>query len=270
MNEHVYHQGHIMDVNLAYNVLEEHGTSFSQASRFLPTAVADDAAILYRFCRTVDDEVDEARDVHTATENLLGLRRQVAGVDAPLSTVADVLNISGRLKIRKVQLLSLLSGVGSDIGPVRIETKLELGRYAYRVAGVVGQMMARVLRVVHYEAEQYAVDLGLAMQLTNICRDVAEDARRDRVYLPRETLKKHGIVIRSTQTISNDDTDLRDVVRDVLADAEILYRRARFGLRYIPLRSRLGISVALRLYRGIGIKLLRVHDANLFMVELPW
>ena len=194
MNEHVYHQGHIMDVNLAYNVLEEHGTSFSQASRFLPTAVADDAAILYRFCRTVDDEVDEARDVHTATENLLGLRRQVAGVDAPLSTVADVLNISGSLKIRKVQLLSLLSGVGSDIGPVRLN-QTRVGSVCIPCCGCCGTDDGSSIRVVHYEAEQYAVDLGLAIRPTNICRDVAEDARRDRVLSSTGDMKKHGIVI---------------------------------------------------------------------------
>ncbi len=125
-------------------------------------------------------------------------------------------------------------------------------------------MMCGVIGVRSAKATQYAVDLGLAMQLTNICRDVREDARLNRVYIPSEILKRHGMS--STQLIEGRFTggQLAGAVDEVLELAERLYNRSLFGMQYIPFRSRVAILVARRVYREIGRKLRRVHDSNPF------
>ena len=247
------------------------------ASFFLPRAVADDAAVVYRFCRTVDDAVDESVTTAGAMEAVTRLRRELRGIVEPTSPICDYLKVATRLDISSRVAEALVSGVRSDLGSVRIRSLRELGCYAYRVAGVVGQMMSRVLNVRSAEAVQFAVDLGLAMQLTNICRDVMEDACKNRVYLPADLLIQHGMTAHDVVCRTAARNQIAGVVDEILEMAEVLYERAYFGTRYIPLRSRLGILVALRLYRGIGRKLKRVHHSNpyhgrtrLSLVEKTW
>ena len=252
------------NVNAARAVIAQHGKSFTLASWFLPAAVADDAAMVYRLCRAVDDAVDEANDTVEAATLLECLRRQLSGAVPASTVVASYLEVQSRLNIPPSAMTTLIGGVQSDIGQVRIESTQELLAYAYRVAGVVGRMMVGILRVKDPKAVQYAVDLGMAMQLTNICRDVLEDARRDRVYLPKDIVERHGFSSDDIIDRSVPAPRLAGVVDDILDLAETLYGRATFGLRFIPFRSRLGIFCALSLYRAIGLKLKKVHDSDPF------
>lgn len=253
-----------LDLSLAHETLAANGKSFRMASLFLPSSVSNDAAVVYRFCRAVDDAVDETSSATKATAAVKEIRRGLRGAITPNAAVHDYLQVARRLNIPSQASESLLAGVRSDIGSVRIRSVKELGCYAYRVAGVVGQMMMGVLRVRSPRAIQFAVDLGMAMQLTNICRDVMEDACRNRVYLPADLLIKHGVTAHDVVCRTITKGQIVAIVSELLDAAEVLYNRAKCGMHYIPLRSRVGIYVALRLYRGIGRKLRSVHGADPF------
>jgi len=133
----------------------------------------------------------------------------------------------------------------------------ELIRYCYRVAGTVGLMMSPVLGVGGDRARPHAVDLGVAMQLTNICRDVAEDAERGRTYLPERRLRRAGTTPQALLEGEADREAVSEVVRDLLELADDYYESGRAGMQFIPRRSRLAIMVASRVYRAIGVKLRR-------------
>ena len=124
--------------------------------------------------------------------------------------------------------------------------------------------MVGVLRVRSPKAMDFAVELGMAMQITNICRDVMEDAQSNRVYLPSDVLKRHGTSAQEILTGTAPAEKIGAVVNELLSAAELLYDRAFAGLRFIPWRSRVGICAALHLYRAIGRKLQRRHTSNPF------
>jgi len=150
----------------------------------------------------------------------------------------------------------LLEGLISDLATVRMQNSEELLRYAYRVAGTVGLMMCGALDVSQPAARPYAIDLGIAMQLTNICRDVTEDARAGRCYLPANLIGK----IEPAQLISPDaalQLRIRETIQHLLAVADRFYVSGEAGLSFLPLRARFGILVAARVYRAIGTRLRR-------------
>lgn len=238
-------------------VMARKARTFHWAAHFLPAAVRDDAAVVYAFCRLVDDTADESRDAALAASGLRTLRREVTGERLPRPLVAEFLATARRVDLPLGSALELIRGAASDLGPVRVGDDAELLRYCYRVAGTVGLMMCSVLRVCSREAAPHAVDLGIAMQLTNIARDVAEDAARDRVYLPADRLLAAGIAPGQLLSGEVDRVALGRVVADVLQVADYYYRSADHGMRAIPWRCRSAILVASRVYRAIGVKLRR-------------
>lgn len=239
------------------DVLARHARSFKLASVFLPAAARDDAAVVYAFCRLADDLVDEAPDRETGARDLAQLDRELAGAEAPRPLVAAFLAITARRGIDLRSAQELLIGIGSDQGRVRVEDDAELLRYCYRVAGTVGLLMCGVIGVTRREAWPHAVDLGIGMQLTNICRDVLEDTGRDRVYVPAARLRAAGVDPEALIAGTADRARVATVVRDLLLLAERYYASADDGMRDIPLKSRLAILVASRVYRAIGRRLLR-------------
>ena len=245
----------------AVAVMARHGKSFRFASWFLPKAVTADAAVVYRFCRAVDDSVDEAPSVEHARHALSEIKRQYHQEVPSHPAMLSFLEVQQRCGIPHQAVVHLLQGARYDLGAVQIQTLSELMTYAYKVAGVVGEMMCGVLRVRSPAAVSHAIDLGMAMQLTNICRDVCEDAQLGRVYLPRDILERHGLCPDSLIKKGN-SAGLQPVVDEILSLAEHLYQRAKHGLRYIPFRSRVGILIALRIYRAIGRKLQRRHGSD--------
>ena len=250
--------------------LARNARTFSLAARFLPPAVRDDAALVYAFCREVDDTADEATDAHAAAAALERLRSEVTG-DAPARPlVAELRAAAARLELPLHAATELIDGVAGDLRPVRVADDAELLRYCYRVASTVGLMMCAVLGVRCREAHPHAVDLGIAMQLTNICRDVAEDAERGRVYLPAERLRAAGIDPEEVVRGEADPERLAIVVRSVLAHADRYYRSADGGMRDIPWRFRPAILVASRTYRAIGVKLRGRAPGTAGRAVVPW
>lgn len=237
-------------------VLAKGSRSFHLAAQFLPRSARLDAAMVYTLCRNIDDEADDAQDLAQADRALSSLAQELLGQAPPRPVVADFLAVAQRRGLQVAHALELIEGARTDLGPVLLESEGELIRYAYRVAGTVGLMMTKVIGAVDPAAAPFAIDLGVAMQLTNIARDVQEDASLGRVYLPRTWLAEQGLDPESILEGTVDRFALAQVVRRLLALAERYYASADRGLHFIPLRTRVAIVVASRVYRGIGTLLL--------------
>jgi phytoene synthase len=205
----------------------------------------------------VDDAVDEAADAIQADRALGEIRASLSAPTGQSSGLIEAFTeVAHRTGIELEWVEDLMSGVGSDVGAVRIQDDDELMRYCYRVAGTVGLMMCRVMKVREPGALQYAVDLGIAMQLTNICRDVLEDAKKDRVYLPNTRLLQAGVDQQQLLDGRANSHAVSRVVLDLLQLADGYYRGADTGISLISPRARLAIYVASRLYRAIGLRII--------------
>jgi phytoene synthase len=245
--------------------------TFWWAARLLPRGTRDDAAIVYAFCREVDDTADEAADPAAAELALQGLSNEVLGRGCPRPLIAEFRAVALRRGLPLESAAELIAGVRSDLGVVRVADDEELLRYCYRVASTVGLMMCAVLGVRRREALPHAVDLGIAMQLTNIARDVAEDAARGRVYLPAARLRGAGVDPAALAAGAARSDGVARVVEEVLALADRYYRSADGGMRDIPARYRPAILVASRVYRAIGVRLRRRRcDALAGRTVVPW
>lgn len=248
---------------VALQVLQRHAKSFSWGGFFLPRPNLLAAARLYHFCRVCDDLVDESAANAQTLSQLQEITQALQGpatAEQPLFLRA-FLETAEQSGIDTTFAQDLLSGLRQDLGEVCMPDRKSLLRYCYRVAGTVGGMMCPLLEVSDPAALPFAVDLGIAMQLTNICRDVAEDAENGRVYLPADLLAEHGL---SPQHLLEPELrhqlhsqQLAPVLREVLALAERYYLSGYQGLDFIPARTRFAIWVAARLYQGIGRKIVR-------------
>lgn len=232
-------------------VLARHGRSFHFAGQLLGEEQFRRSARLYAFCRWLDDLVDQGHP-RLARRELARIRRQLTDGASPAPPVADFLELAEQCRIPVRIALELIEGLAQDLEPVRIRNRSELLRYAYRVAGTVGLMMSHVLGARSLAAEPFAIDLGIAMQLTNIARDVAEDARADRRYLPATWI---GAV--EPAELLRQPERVRAACNQLLALSERYYRSGLSGLAYLPFRARVSIGVAGRVYRRIGRRLRR-------------
>lgn len=238
-------------------MLARHARTFDLAGWFLPAARLDDAAVVYAFCRLVDDAVDTATSADEGRAEVLAIERELRGECEARPLVACFAELLDAWGLSRGVALELILGVRSDAGAVEVQGDPELLRYCYRVAGTVGLMMCGVIGVRDRTALPFALDLGIAMQLTNISRDVAEDARLGRVYLPATRLRAAGeepaALVRGEAAAGK----VARVVLELLGLADRYYESADGGLRFIPWRSRLAIVVAGRVYRAIGVRLRR-------------
>jgi phytoene synthase len=254
-------------VAIARQVLATHAKSFRFAGLFLPAHRLDDAAVVYAFCRLVDDAIDEAPDRDQAQREAATLARELDGAAPARPEVRAFLSVARRLDLDVSFARHLVEGVAFDANErVRIADDAGLLRYCYLVAGTVGGMMCAVLGVKDPAALPAAIDLGIGMQLTNISRDVREDAHKDRAYVPASRLRAAGLnagtFVDDVVADRADHPATAVVVRDLLALAERYYASADAGMRFIPWRSRLAILVAGRVYRAIGRKLLRTRGGD--------
>jgi len=250
------------------SVIRKHSRSFSMASRWLPAEVRGNVEKLYAWCRWCDEAVDSARNQEDATVRLAVLREDVQRVfdgqtvRHPASQwLADLVASKG---IRQGEALDLLAGMEMDLHLGQVKDEEALLRYCYCVAGVVGLMMCRVMGVENQSAAKHAIDLGIAMQLTNIARDVAEDWERGRSYLP-----KTWVDIKLPSPCSNlsdafydsveapSNATVRASVKRLLSMAEVRYASGLEGVGMLPRGCRLAISLAAKLYREIGREILR-------------
>jgi 15-cis-phytoene synthase len=236
--------------------------SFHTASRLLPARVRDPALALYAFCRLADDAVDEGDDKTCA---VLSLRERLDRVYAgtPRNAPAD------RAFAAVVQDFAmpfalpdaLLEGLAWDATGRRYATLSGVLDYSARVASAVGAMMCVLMRVRDADALARACDLGLAMQLTNIARDVGEDARAGRLYLPTDWLAAEGLTPAAFLSDPAATPAIRRLTARLLAEADTLYAHAGAGVAALPLSCRPGIEAARRIYRAIGTDL-AAHGHN--------
>lgn len=245
------------DMRHCYELLQGGSRSFFAASMLLPRSMARPAASLYAFCRVADDLVDEG-DPAAALEELRGrLDRIYQGAPAnhpPDRAFADVVR---EYRIPRVLPEALLDGFAWDASGRGYEELSELIGYSARVAGTVGAMMTLVMGRREAAVLARACDLGVAMQLTNICRDVGEDAANGRLYLPRSWLREHGVDPDAFVADPRFTPAVGEVVRRLLHAAARLYRRASAGISELPLGCRPGIHAARLIYAEIGEQVIR-------------
>lgn len=234
--------------------------SFDFAAKALPEWQREGARYLYVWCRHCDDKVDMAPTLPEKLANVRALEEQtkLSWIDIPADDL--VFRAFGQVcsgyQIPREYPLDLLAGMRADAEGKRYETLEDLELYCYYVAGTVGLMMCHVMGISNPAALHHAVDLGIAMQLTNISRDVREDFEQGRIFLPLQWLREAGI---PPEDLMNEAyrPALVNVVDRLLAHAREKYRSGDRGLRYLHWRSALAIRVASGVYSGIGREVLR-------------
>jgi len=240
-------------------IMKRNGKSFWFASLFLPRQTASDAARLYAFCRRMDDLADVA--VTEANRAVLSevrddLRRGVSSK----AFVKDFLALAQQYNLPREAADYLIAAFLEDAThPLNLEDENQLVRYCYGVAGTVGLMMSPILGADRQRAAGAAVHLGIAMQMTNIARDVLEDAKNGRRYLPGCWVEHKGaeeilVSYESRQQVSV-------AIARLLELADRFYASAALGFPLIPRRARTGIEIAAAVYREIGIVLRRKQYA---------
>jgi phytoene synthase len=246
--------------------IAHHSKSFALASKLLGPRLRDQTAVVYTWCRRADDAVDESSDISA----LARLRTELADAYARRATDPILIAFGDVARERGIPQRypeELLAGMAMDADGVRYQTHEQLIEYAWRVAGVVGLMMTHVFGVSDDDALIPAAHLGIAMQLTNICRDVAEDWDRGRLYIPDELLAEHGAaglagdLHRSLPASAI--APLAGAARDLLALADRYYRSADRGIPALPWRAAIAVRVARDVYAAIGDQIARQdHDVT--------
>jgi phytoene synthase len=257
--------------------IERHGKSFALASRLLPPSVAERAAIVYAWCRRADDAIDEAQG-EPPERALVRLGDELRGLYAGVTPRDPVLQAFGGV-LRETAIpwaypASLLDGMAMDVGAQEYVELEDLLVYGYRVASTVGLMMCHVMGVSHPDALRHAAHLGLAMQLTNVCRDVREDWQRGRLYLPDALLRRHGAgglgQRRGNPFPESAVGPCRLVVAELLGIADGYYRSGDAGLVHLSWRCALGVDAARRIYSAIGGEIARQgHDVRASRAVVP-
>jgi phytoene synthase len=260
-------------VDASRDSIQRGSTSFATAARLFDPRIREDAYMLYAWCRHCDDEIDGQVMGHGAVglDPLLArrklaelenkTRRAMAGEPTSDTAFAAFQRVAQRHDIPARYPLDLLQGFRMDVEGHIYRTLQDTLLYAYHVAGVVGVMMAQVMGVRDIDTLRRASDLGLALQLTNIARDVIEDAKGGRVYLPAEWLgaaqSPAAVVEPANRAIVFAATER------LLAVAEPYYGSARWGLKALGFRSAWAVAAALGVYRQIGLRVRAMGPAGM-------
>ncbi|MBE1236477.1 phytoene/squalene synthase family protein [Phaeovibrio sulfidiphilus] len=240
--------------------------TFHAASLFLPRDRRDPCYALYAFCRLADDAVDCEPDAERkkAACQLLRKRLDAAYDGRPWDTPIDraFSDMVRAYRMPKALPEALIEGMEWDADERRYETLSDLKAYAARVAAVVGAMMTVLMGVRYERTLSRACDLGVAMQLTNICRDVGEDAREGRLFLPLSWLREEGLDVDAWMADPVFCPEVAAVVKRLLDEADRLYERAYSGIHGLPGVCRCSIQAAGMLYQAIGHKVVeRDYDS---------
>ena len=234
------------------NYLAQFAKSFNWAGFFLPKSVYQDCSKLYAFCRVLDDLVDEKTDLELREErfneikNIYKKTYEIDNNDKKILNqnehgliVNDMIDLAYNNNIKRIILDDLIEGVGSDLKQkVYLRSVKDLLVYSYRVAGTVGLMMAKILNVNDTRSLKGAIDLGIAMQLTNIARDVIEDKKMNRQYIKPDF----------------------ENIEATLKLADMFYESSYTSIKKIPFKYRFAIIVARRVYRQIGRKIIQKRN----------
>jgi 15-cis-phytoene synthase len=241
------------DLQACRTLMRGGSKSFYLSSLALPARVRAPASALYAFCRVADDAIDNGTDTAAALADLCA-RLDAVYAGAPRNEIADqaLAAVVREAQLPRVLLDALLEGFAWDAEQRRYETIEALHDYAARVAGTVGAMMALVMETRDALTLARACELGVAMQLTNIARDVGEDARHGRLYLPLSWMREAGLDPQAWLAAPQFDARLARVVARLLAEAERLYARAECGVIGLPRDCRPAIQAARLVYAEIG------------------
>ena len=213
------------------NLLKKHAKSFYWASFFLSNEVFNKCSSLYNFCRTLDDIVDDDNKLEVKKEIFLKFKKDFMNKNPNNQIINDMWSIINSENISKKIVIDLFDGVETDLEEkVEINSKKDLLVYSYRVAGTVGLMMSKILKVNNRESLRGAIDLGIAMQLTNVARDVCEDNKRNRKYIQSDFSS----------------------IKETIYESEIFYQKSFKAISSISIRSRFSVIVARRIYKKIG------------------
>ena len=218
------------------DLLKSHAKSFYWASFFLSKKIYSKCSTLYSFCRTLDDIVDSSDELTNKKLSFKKFKNDFVNKKFDNLIVKAMWEVMNDVNILEKVVLDLFDGVETDLNEnVNIKTKKDLLVYSYRVAGTVGLMMSKILKVDNKEALKGAIDLGIAMQLTNIARDVVEDKKRNREYIDYNFT----------------------TIKETIDNAEIFYNKSFIAISSIPLKSRFSVIVARRVYKKIGDQILK-------------
>ncbi len=231
------------------------------------------AWFLYSWCRHCDQQINEATDASTASVHLESFKKELLLIyqtpqaaslpescPSPLQALHYVIH---KYEIPYQYPYDLLRGFEMDLNANKYQNWLELREYCYCVAGTIGAMMCHIMGVKNAQAIQHAIDMGSAMQITNICRDIREDYGRDRIYLPLEDLDNLGIKANQLLFKFNQDRLFR-LVDQLLKRADCLYANGLAGLQYLPWRSAIVVACIQKNYYGIGESIRRKGKEALF------
>ena len=217
------------------NYLSLYAKSFNWAGFFLPKQTYNECSALYNFCRVVDNIADEKDILENKKEKFIKFKDDFYKKKFSDQIINDMWNLINKYDISINIINDLFDGIETDLNAtVKLENKNELLIYSYRVAGTVGLMMAKILKVSKPKALKAAIDLGIAMQLTNISRDVIEDCNNNRIYI---------------------DNDYESII-NTLNLAEKFYQSSFYSIKEIPIGFRFSILVARRVYKKIGDNIL--------------
>ncbi|MCC6534620.1 MAG: presqualene diphosphate synthase HpnD [Burkholderiales bacterium] len=229
------------------------GSSFYYSFLFLPQERRRAIVALYAFCREVDDAVDETSDPGVARLKLAWWRTELAAVyegKAQHPVARALTDVVAAYDLRREQLEEIIAGMEMDLEHNRYPDFAALSVYCHRVAGVVGLLSAKVFGYSSPATLDYAHDLGIAFQLTNIVRDVGEDARRDRVYLPLDDIARYGLT--PADILNGRDSDgMRNLLRFQIARARSYYRQALDKLPAADRRSQRAGLIMAAIYRRL-------------------
>ena len=224
---------------MAKNYLSIYAKSFNWAGFFLPKIKYKNCSDLYDFCRTVDNIVDGEGNLNLKRKNLIEFKKKFFEKDFSSSKIEKMWKLVDEFSISTKIIEDLFDGVGTDLEEnVILNSRKDLLIYSYRVAGTVGLMMAKILRVNSERGLNSAIDLGIAMQLTNIARDVIEDKKRNRSYIHDDFI----------------------TIKETIKLADLFYNSSFKSIKEIPFSCRFAILVARRVYRQIGNEILKKKD----------
>ena len=246
-------------MNNYLEILKKNGKSFYWAGQLLPKKYLIRCAELYSFCRLLDDIADSKikADNLSKLKNILDLIKK----DEYNKLKNYKINVPDYLKkseLAKAKIIDLIDGLIFDQKQVRIKNERELILYCYRVAGTVGVLMCIALDCKEKKSHDFAIDLGIAMQLTNILRDIKEDAELNRRYLPGNFVKNltPKQIINISQNIKHKDhLIVQEAIKKILHLSDLYYKSGNAGLFFLKFQFKIVIAIASNIYRQIGVKL---------------
>jgi phytoene synthase len=255
-------------------------TNFYYSFLVLPAAKRDAIVAVWDFCRAVDDAVDEAGDAGAARTQVARWRAEVAAVfggGAPTTPQGRALApLVPQFNLPRAAFDALIEGVEMDIGSRRYETFPDLYEYCIRVASAVGLICLEIFEYGDPRSRQYAIDLGVALQLTNILRDVPEDLARGRFYIPQADLRRHGCseedLAREIAEAGNGvrSSNVKALLRQQAERAREYYRKAADGLPRADARHLIAAEIMGAIYRGILSRIERAdYDVFSHVVRIP-